>query len=385
MLSRRQVEVLRQFQAGPDAVVVSLYLDVSAEKYPRREYQVTARKLLREARESLDPTLPREVRRAAEADLERMEQYVGLGFQREGGVRGLSVFACEPRGLWQVYGLPGPVPDLVVPAGAPYLRPLWLQLHDYPRFGVVMVERAGSRFLTAGGGQAREVETLASDVPSRVRRSGWAGLKGRRIERHIDDHVQRHLKEVAGRAQALAEEHDCDYVVVGGNPALSQQLLHGLASPWRERVLGTLPLAAAARPAQVLEAVTGLHEEVSRSRGRKALEDVLAEVRAGGNVVTGLPGVLRAVQEGAATTVVVDSAFNTSGCRCPSCGYLDLQAGACPRCARTLVAVADLVTELMELALERGCQVERVGGAPRRDQLRGVGALLRYLPTPFTG
>jgi len=379
VLSRRQVEMLRQFQPGPD-VVVSFYLDVSPDRYPRREYQVTARNLLREARESLDPALPREVRRAAEADLDRVEQFVGLGFQREGGVRGLSVFACAPRGLWQVYGLPGPVPDLVVPGRAPYLRPLWLQLHDYPRFLVVLVERAGSRFLEVGGGQVREVESLASDVPPRVRRSGWAGLKGRRIERHIDDHVQRHLKEVAGRAATLAEERDCDCLVVGGNPALAQQLLDSLGSPWRERVMGTLPVSAGARPAGVLQAVRELHREVSGSRGRKALEELLAEVRAGGRAVTGLAGTLRAVQEGAAATVVVDSDFTAAGFRCPACGHLGLEAGTCPRCARALLPASDLVAELVALALERGCQVERVGDVPRRDRLRGVGALLRYLP-----
>jgi len=379
LLSRRQVEALRRFEPGQD-VVVSFYLDVSAEKYPRREYQVTARNLIREARESLDPALSREVRRAAEADLDRVEQFVSLGFQREGGARALSVFACLPRGLWEAYVLPGPVPDLVVSAAAPYVRPLWLQLHDYPRLGVTLLERAGSRFLVVGGGQVRELESVTSGVPSRVRMSGWAGLKGRRIERHIDDHVQRHVKEAAGRAVELAQEHDCDYLVVGGNQELSQQFLDSLGSPWREKVLGILAVTATARPAQVLAAVTKLHEEASRARGRMALEDLLAEVRAGGQVVTGLPGTLRALQESAVTTVVVDSNFSASGFRCASCGYLDLGPGSCPRCARPLVEAPDLVTELIEMALERGCQVERVQDAPRRDQLRGVGALLRYLP-----
>lgn len=213
-----------------------------------------------------------------------------------------------------------------------------------------------------------------------MRRSGWAGLKGRRIERHIDDHVQRHLKEVAGRAATLAEELDCDYLVAGGNPALAQQLVDSLGSPWRERVMGTLPVSAGARPAGVLQAVRELHREVSGSRGRKALEELLAEVRAGGRAVTGLAGTLRAVQEGAAATVVVDSDFTAAGFRCPACGHLGLEAGTCPRCARALLPASDLVAELVALALERGCQVERVGDVPRRDRLRGVGALLRYLP-----
>lgn len=381
MLSRRQVNALREFEPGQD-VVVSFYLDVSAGRYPRREYQVKARTLIKEARDGLDPGLSREVRRAAEADLDRIEQFVALGFQREGGTRGLSVFACEPRGLWQAYPLPGPVPDLVVPAATPYLRPLWLQLHDYPRFGVVLLERAGARFLEVAGGQVRELESATSDVPSRVRRSGWAGLKGRRIERHIEDHVQRHVKDAATRAVALAGEQDWDYLVLGGSAELSGQFLESVVAPWRERVLGVLPLLATARPAEVQEAVNRLHVEVSRTRGRKALDELLAAVRAGGQVVTGLPGTLRAVREGAATTVVVDADFSASGFRCPTCGHLDLQAGSCPRCVRPLVEEPDLVTELVELALERGCQVERVREAPRLDQLRGVGAMLRYLPAP---
>ncbi|MEW5935629.1 MAG: Vms1/Ankzf1 family peptidyl-tRNA hydrolase, partial [Bacillota bacterium] len=295
MLSRRQVNALREFEPGQD-VVVSFYLDVSADRYPRREYQVKARTLIREARDALDRGLSREVRRAAEGDLDRIEQFVALGFQREGGTRGLSVFACEPRGLWQAYPLPGPVPDLVVPAATPYLRPLWLQLYDYPRFGVVLLERAGVRFLEVAGGQVRELETATSDVPSRVRRSGWAGLKGRRIERHIDDHVQRHVKDAATRALALAGEQDWDYLVLGGSTELSGQLLESVVAPWRERVLGVLALPATARPAEVQEAVNRLHAEVSLTRGRRALDELLAAVRAGGQVVTGLPGTLRAVR-----------------------------------------------------------------------------------------
>lgn len=379
MLSRRQVEALRRLGPGP-GVVFSFYLDVSPERYPRREYQVTARNLLRQARESLDHSLCREARRDAEVDLERIEQFVTLGFQREGGSRALSVFACQPRGLWESLALPGPVPDLVVAASAPYLRPLWLQLRDYPLFGVVLLERAGCRFLVVGGGRAREWQSLASDVPSRVRRSGWAGLKGRRIERHIDDHLQRHLKEAAARAAQLCQDEDCDYLVVGGNQDLSQQFLDCLGASWRERVLGFLPVTAAAPPARVLGEVQRLHAEVSRARGKKALEDVLAGVRSGGQAVTGVPATLRAVQEGAAAVVVVDGTFSAAGFRCPTCGYLELQPEPCPRCARPLVAAPDLITELMGLALERGCQVERVYDAPRREQLRGAGAILRYLP-----
>lgn len=381
MLSRRQVEALRQFRPGQE-VVVSFYLDVSADKYPRREYQVRARNLLREARDSLDAGLPREARRAAEADLDRVEQFVTLGFQREGGVRAVAVFACGPRGLWESHPLPGPVPDLVVASSVPYLRPLWLQLYDYPRYGVTLLDRAGCRFVEASAGRGMELENLVSDVPARVRRSGWAGLKGRRIERHIDDHVQRHVKDAAERAVRWAEQREWDFLAVGGTPELAQQFLDCLASPWRERVVGVLPLSATARVAQIGEEVARLHEETSRVRGRKALEDVLSEVRAGGQVVTGLAGTLKAVREGAATTLVVDTSFTASGFRCPSCGFLDLEAGSCPRCRRPLVVVPDLVTELMELALERGCQVERVTEAPRRQQLRGVGALLRYLPAP---
>lgn len=379
MLSRRELSALRGFEPGQN-VVVSFYLNVGADRYPRREYQVKARSLLREARENLDQGLPREVRRAAEADLDRIEQFVTLGFQREGGTRGLSVFACEPRGLWRAYALPGPVPDLVVPAATPYLRPLWLQLYDYPRSGVVLLERAGVRFLEVAGGGVTELESASSDVPPRVRRSGWAGLKGRRIERHIDDHVQRHVREAVARTVALAGERDWDYVVPGGTPDLAAEFQVSLPSPWRERVPGVLSLPAGASAQRVQEAVGGLHARVAAARARRALDDLLAAVRAGGQAVTGLPATLRAVREGAAATLVVDAGFSAAGFRCPTCGYLELEAGSCPGCARPLVEAPDLITELVEMALERDCQVERVREAPRLEQLRGVGATLRFLP-----
>lgn len=381
LIGRRRVQALRDFSPG-DEVVVSFYLDVSAEKSPRQEYRVIARNLLREAKSGLDEFWTKEARRAVEADLDKIERFVNLGFQREGRTQGLAVFACEPRGLWEVFSLPGPAPDLAVTAAAPYLRPLWLQLFDHPRYGVALLHRAGGRFLVVSGGEAEEVLTVASDVPSRVRRSGWAGLKGRRIERHIGDHVWRHLKEMADRTLALCQEQECDYLVVGGNQELGSQFMEFLVSPWRERLLGFLPLPATARPALIVAEVGKLGEEAARRRGKEALDAVLSEVKAGGQVVTGLAGTLRALQEGAVTTLVVDRGFSASGFRCRPCGHLDLQTGLCPRCGRILEPVPDLVTEMVELALERGCAVERVDQVPRRDQLRGVGALLRFLPTP---
>ena len=47
------------------------------------------------------------------ADLDRITEHVAKHLDRS-GVRGLAIFSCAPKGLWEVIGLPVPVANRIV-------------------------------------------------------------------------------------------------------------------------------------------------------------------------------------------------------------------------------------------------------------------------------
>jgi len=381
-LTRSEVEELGRFRPEP-YLVTSLYLDMDRSGQGSR-LSATLRTLLREHKAGLQARgLTRRQLKSAEADLGALERLARDAQAR--AARSICVFVASGPGFERVIDLPHPVKSRLVLAETPFVRPLAVMLAGYPRYLAVLVDRTGARLFGVHLGRAVEVGSLVSDTPPEVKEGGYRGYEERSIDRRIQDHLLRHLKEVAEATRLEFEGGGYDHLVLAGAREAVARLA-GLLPAWlRGAAVGEARVGPDASCEEVAAACRPV-VEAHLARRDEALVAKLEDARAKGTGVTGMAAVLGAQRRGAVGAVLVVADYEEPGVQCRGCGLLAVEGtlggGRCPACGATETkAVPDLVREVLDLAATGGAEVWHVGSAAAAERLRdlgGIGAFLRF-------
>lgn len=357
--------------------VTTVYLDVDGRRRPRRrDFARRAHDLAGLAADESRP-LGRDAHRSVCGDARRIRSFVD-GFDRRGSVRGLALFSCSSAGLWQDVELARPVRDGHRVGTRPHLLPLEALLELAETFCAVLVDRERARIFLSSLGEIEEVTRLLDDVPGRHDQGGWAQA---RLQRHIEDHVQRHLKHVADMLLRVQRRRPFDHLVLAGPEEAVGELERELHDYSRRKVLGRLSLPMAASAEQVRDRLLDLEVELEARREREAVERLVSEAASGtGRVVIGMEDTLSALEANRAEVLVVAEGLRAAGVRCERCGH---RASAdpdrpCRACGGPVAEVPDLVEEAVEAALRQRSRVETVSDGDRLREVGGVGVLLRF-------
>jgi peptide chain release factor subunit 1 len=374
---RERIRTLAEWDTG-GLPVTTLYLDVDGRRRPRRRDYVRRADDLAGAVCDEARGLGRAAHRSVCGDARRIRSFVRDGLERRGSVRGLALFSCSGAGLWEDVELSQPVRDGVRVGTRPHLVPLESLLEMAETFCTVLVDRERARIFLSSLGEIEEVSRLLDDVPGQHDQGGWAQA---RLQRHIEDHVQRHLKHVADTLLRIQRRRPFDHLVLAGPEEAVAELERDLHDYARRRILGRVSLPTTASAEDVLDRITHLEVELEARREGEAVERLLSEAVSGtGRAVTGMGETLSALEANRAEVLVLGQDLRDEGVRCERCGHL-APAGPdrpCESCGGPVVEVPDLVEEAVELALRQRSRVETVADGDRLAEVGGVGALLRF-------
>lgn len=349
--------------------VTTLYLDVDGRRHPHRgDYLLRAEDLLRKA----GATAPRDraPSRSVSGDVELILRFLNHEFDRR-GLRGVVAFSCAGAGLWEEVPMPHPVRDRAVIRPRPYLLPLEAAVERSETFCVAIVDRHRARILRGAPGEVEEITHLLDEVPDH----DGAGWPEPRRQRHIEDHVVRHLKHVADVLLRHRERAGFDHLVLAGPHEVVAELERDLHDYLRRAVVDRASLPMSASVGEVAAHVGAVEERLEREREQEAVRTVASGTGAG-RAVAGLGPTLEALEAGRVATLVVGGDLQASGMRCPSCGHLAEGGVRCPLCGSDMEGTPDLLEEAVEAALVRGARVETVRTSDMGPMR--VGALLRY-------
>lgn len=373
---RERLRALADWDTG-GLPVTTLYLDVDGRRRPRRRDFARRADDLAGLAVDESRTSGRDAHRSVRGDARRIRSFVN-GFDRRGPVRGLALFSCSSAGLWQDVEISRPVRDGVRVGTRPHLLPLEALLELAETFCTALVDRERARIFLSSLGEIEEVSRLLDDVPGRHDQGGWAQA---RLQRHIETHVQRHLKHVADVLLRIQRRRPFDHLVLAGPEEAVAELERDLHDYSRRKVLGRLSLSMAASPEDVRDLLMELEVELEARREREAVKRLVSEAASGtGRVVTGMEDTLSALEANRAEVLVVARDLRAAGVRCERCGH---RAPAdpdrpCEVCGGPVAEVPDLVEEAVEAALRQRSRVETVSDGDRLREVGGVGALLRF-------
>ena len=358
--------------------VVSLYLDVDGRRFPKRgDYVARADHLIHRALDQAQGMEDRGHARSIQGDATRMRDFV-TEFDRKGGVRGLSLFGCSGGGLWEELTLPAWVPERMVIGDRPYLLPAEVVLQGYEDVCLALVDREKARLFVSALDRIEEVSDVLDDVPGWHDQGGWSQA---RFQRHIKEHVLRHLKHVSEVLLGLFRRHRYQRLVLAGPDEILAELDRELHDYVRRTIVARTSLPMHASSTEVLHTIRELEEQLERGREEEAVGRLSAEIEAKtGRAVTGMAETIAALEEGRVETLIVESDLEASGVRCPSCGHIGLRGRSCPACGARMDDAPDLVEEAIESALRQRCRVEVLTQGLTDDLARhgGIGALLRF-------
>lgn len=337
-LSASRIEALASFRSTePD--VLSLHLSVDDGGL----YPGVLRQLLKEQQGRLANF---------GGDLARVERFVTNDFV-PGGHRGLAVYSCAKRGLFEAFGLPQAVKTDLVTDECLDLVPLRALRGQYYRYGALLAGPKGARFLELYLGRCVELEDFGDSLEDASA-----------------------LKRLAVTAEKLAEQRRFDRLILGAPPDLAARV-GAFLEPDLQKDLILEPLLGPERPAEaVLERVRHNEREARRVTESVLVQRLLDEARESG-AVTGLEAVAAALQQGCVSRVLVRDGYAKMGRACPQCGHLSVDHRSCPWCFKPTDMVLDVVGELISRALEAGCEVFRVMHDPRFDGICRIGAELK--------
>jgi len=372
MIRHKDIEQLQQLSQAPGNTL-TVYLDVDQTKPANRKrgFETHLKDMLKQlmAQYPGDEELARTC-----SEVEDIIKRV------EPNGKTLVLFRHRRLGFTFRHVLRLALPSAVYWTHGAVLRPLVEALDEYERYAVVLLDSQKARLFTVFLGELEEHKDFVAFAPPRPETPPADKIRSQsRLERHHDEVVASHVKNVAKELTRLVDELEVDRLVLGGNSELANALARALPKRLQGRLVEILPIPVNASHEEILQRTAEVQERLERVAELEVVRDLLREVRKGGKGVAALPAVLDAVNQKRVWKLVYVRGLALEGQECNQCnGLFTLAEEKCPHCGNTLHVVKDLVDRVSHKVLDAGGSVEVVSG-PAGETLRQVGDIAAFV------
>jgi len=374
---RSQIEALAKFKSQGD-LVTTFYLDTDKGRQSKKEIQLALKNLLAEARTRACALGAAKDRTGSLlGDLDLVAEH-GAQALASSNAAGLAFFSHSQKKFWHVLELPHGPRNRVIFDSSFYIRPLAGILDKYSSICALLISRREARWYDVTMNEIRLLDELESDVPSRVREGGFEGTAAKRIERHIDAHLQDHFKRTAQRTFDLSKKHPFDWLFVGCEDNHCPEFEPHLHTYLRDRAKARLKARVGDAPAKILQEVLEVEARLKKAEEAETVHKLIAELERGGRATSGLRDTIHRLNQYEVQTLVVTHNFSRPGRICPTHRFLYLDEPKCPIDDKKTEPVQDVIDEAIETVLKRGGTVKQIEPPSRLDRYGGIGAFLKY-------
>jgi len=359
-------------------LILSVYLDLSAERIERRSISPRLRELLSPIKRlaasgELDHDSSMSLRADAERVLETVPKFETLLGSS------VAVFLCDGLGLEEQLTMPRGVWDCAMVGQMPYLRPARALLEQYRKVASVVLDARSAEIVVYYMGEALHREVIEVEELRKSNLAGWYALEEHRHRLHAEEVRHQLFREVAERLNRLRRELNIELVFVGGQTEVTAALLPFL-DPKLRAITETFVIDLHTLTPAILAARIAELEETFELREESVLVDeVYAGFDAGGLAAVGVERVLRAANRHAVAHLLVHDGAVMEGSLCSRCGGLSPRVEVCPECGAQTEDIPELFEALTRVVVEAGGAVEHVMTRTRLSEDL-VAARLRYFP-----
>ena len=377
MITREELRQLAEFECQSNECAISFYFQPGVPKdKSHREEGIQAKELVRKTIQEVQGNgrSPKAVQ-----DLQRI---LRIAENLHGNERMAKiVFTCSERNVWREYDIP-PVAfatRLFVNRRF-HLKPLASLFSEYPKLWIALADRQNARVLELEFGKTREQISISNPMPRHGRSDGFGGYDGGHAQRHKEDEVRRHFRELAEFLKEGAQRKSFEALVFGCNdvnwPELEAQLHPDVVKKTLGHFSGEITTMTDEKAAS--EALRVAQESLRKHR-YALLGEALDEARANGRGVTGLRRVLRALELGEIDTLLMSQDYSARAVECTNCRHLDSHVVPfCPVCGHATRELEDVCEELVPIAVRNNLGLVLLPRDETLDKIGNIAALLRF-------
>jgi len=386
----KKMNELRSFNSDGHAVV-SLYLSLEPPLDPVK----TVKDLIKKEKEYLSNLdLPPSFLKEAEADFQKILSFIGSPINRQGG-RGIVIFSCSPKDLWEVFRVPKVWRNSLVADSKVHLRQLVALRDEFGLVYVVVWDKRKAKLFKVHFEYVEEVADFFNpDLPRlskfRTQEGKFVyGGKSSSLSAHgvgeytfrnwIKEETAHHLRNLADALYEVYRKEKFDALLIGAPKGEKHNLEDYLHSYLKDILLGTFPADIRMLTEAEVHEITKEYLRKKEEKEEKELLDQVTQLASKGLATIGPKDTIKALMMGQVYTLIVASGKTLPGYRCPDSGVLMVEKGdtPCPE-GRVPVPIRDIVDEAINWALDQGAKVEVVFREDLIDRVEILSALLRY-------
>ncbi len=373
MLNRKELKEIAKMTTG-DAYFVSLYLNTNPMTNTKNNYVIHVKNMFKQTTEQLNKSVIKKV----QVDLDKINAYI-LANKRM-FKKGLVILSSQKRNFWREFHLSMPIKNEVIIDNTPYIKPLLDILDSYQRYAIILVGKDSARLFIIHLGEIEEYTEIHTDgVPGKHKKGGWFSLSERSYERHIDYHVELHLKDVIKHLELFLSREYVGRLIVGGSEEAVAKVKGMLPPALADKLIGTFQAEMIANSKEILKKAAPILKIFERNKEEETVDDLLTRTMKNENAVIGIEDVLHTLQEGRIMKLLLLKDFKRSGLTCKNCGFLTVQqVSTCPYCKGKPKKVNYIVDLLAQKAVEQGALVEVLTDNKKLKDAGKIGAFLRF-------
>lgn len=378
MISYQDIRQLQQLPSGPEASILSLYVNVDQSNAANlnRGFETEVESLFRKMPDG--HSAPENNRLEFEAEcrkvLEFLSEYTPKG-------KALVIFSDSSRDLWWQRDLQVSLPTGARWSAKPWVRPLLEVIEDHDRFGVVLIDKHHARILTVDASGVHQQLEVLSDVPNKHATTGTDHIFSQgQMERDHTNHLKAHARRVAEELAALVDRMKLARVVIGGPVEATSMFTSELPKRIEQMMIGTISAPVDATGERLESELREIQRKAEHEDEVKIVDSMITAAMKGDRAVLGISKTLAAIQEGRVYRLVVARDYRAEGRDCGACQVLVADGlERCSFCGGRLEPVPDLINRASHRVIEQGGRVQTVSGeAADRLATTGIGAVLRF-------
>jgi peptide subunit release factor 1 (eRF1) len=372
-----ELEVLKSLQTG-EYFVTSLYLHVDGRRFSKKEYEIKLKSLIKVRKQEIhDLGLSMAAEASITKDFENLIEYVSHEFSNT-NIKSIAAFGCSAFSFWKSFELPIAIHPRLVVSRQPYVRPLWAIRSENKRYFVIVINKDRAKLFERSMGILIERTQILDEIPHQTKETGWYGLEEKRIQRRIDDLVQRHFKHVSEASFNFVRNNNPDYLIIAGRKGILPDFERHLHSTLKEKTIARITLDTDASLADLRTILESTIEEFETEGRDRRLKGLLEEAASGGLAVLGLDPTLAALWKGQVSTLFFTEDFARPGFYCPECWFLSGADGRCPNDDAEMRPTHDVFEDAIETAIYQNCELVRIRDSVSLKEAEHMGALLRF-------
>lgn len=211
--------------------VLTVYLGIAQKKSPPSSIMSSIFHSL------VHQNLGEEEQKTFKKDLSRIDDYLRTSYDSR-GTKSVAFFSGGGK-LWAILEFEFYLPPLCVVSHSPYTSPITNAFGEYKPYLVLLADREKARLFTVHLGEIEEHKDVFNGlVPQRVKHGDDTWDQQNKIQRHIEDHLHRHLKFIAQEAHDFAQKHPINFVIIGGHKDIIPKIQKHLTYPLNKMILG---------------------------------------------------------------------------------------------------------------------------------------------------